>query len=253
MDKSFVLRAEPLITEMIQCKTATQVKDKILTAIKGGATAIGIQLHTMVEEEKTDEKLKELFSACADLPIYVTNYRGDKNQGKSDAELAVGLLKAVELGATVVDVMGDLFNPSPEELTTDITAVNKQKALIDKIHAIGGEVLMSSHVQEFRSPKRVLEIAFAQQNRGADIVKIVTGANTREEELINLQICATLKEKLTAKFLFLSGGKCNRLHRTIGPALGVCAWLCFSQYDETTYNGPPLLDEVVKIKEILKI
>ncbi|MBO5286485.1 MAG: type I 3-dehydroquinate dehydratase [Clostridia bacterium] len=253
MAKSFLTSQSPLITEMIQCKTYSQDKQKIITAVNGGATAIGLQLHVMPKEEKTNDKLKDLFLTCGDLPIYVTNYRGAENAGKTDDDLADGLLNAVNLGATIVDIMGDMFNPSPEELTTDKDAIKKQMALIDKIHANGGEVLISSHIQEYRSPERVLEIALAQQSRGADIVKIVTGANTQEEELLNLQTCALLKEKLTAKFLFLSGGKYNYLHRTIGPKLGVCMWLCFSCHDETTYVGPPLLEAVLRLKKALKI
>ena len=124
---------------------------------------------------------------------------------------------------------------------------------IDEVHKRGGEVLMSSHIQEFRSAERVLEIALEQQRRGTDIVKIVTGANTQEEELKNLDICRLLKQELKVPFLFLSGGKYSYLHRTIGPALGVNMWLCFREYDEKTYAGPPLLSNVLKIKQGLKL
>ena len=85
------------------------------------------------------------------------------------------------------------------------------------------------------------------------IVKIVTGANTQQEEVINLDICRLLKQELKVPFLFLSGGQYSYLHRTIGPALGVCMWLCFRENDETTYAGPPLLANVLKIKEGLKL
>jgi 3-dehydroquinate dehydratase len=149
--------------------------------------------------------------------------------------------------------MGDTYSPAPEELTTDQKAIKKQMEYIDKVHKLGGEVLMSSHVHQFRSPERVLEIALEQQRRGADIVKIVTGASTQQEELVNLDICRLLKQELKVPFLFLSGGQYSYLHRTVGPALGVCMWLCFREYDETTYAGPPLLANVLKIKEGLKL
>ena len=152
-----------------------------------------------------------------------------------------------------MDVMGDTFDPSPEELTTDEKAIAKQMEFIDEVHKRGGEVLMSSHIREFRSPERVLEVALEQQRRGTDIVKIVTGAETQEEELVNLEICNLLKKELKVPFLFLSGGKYSYLHRTIGPALGACMWLCFREYDDTTYAGPPLLSNVLKIKQGLKL
>lgn len=112
---------------------------------------------------------------------------------------------------------------------------------------------MSSHVYEFRNAERVIKIALEQQRRGADIVKIVTGAQTQEEEIKNLEICRLLKQELKVPFLFLSGGKYSYLHRTVGPALGVCMWLCFREYDEFTYPGPPLLSDVLKIKQGLKL
>ena len=131
--------------------------------------------------------------------------------------------------------------------------IKKQMEFIDKVHKQGGEVLMSSHVYQFRPAERVLQIALEHQRRGADIVKIVTGAQTQEEQIKNLEICRLLKQELKVPFLFLSGGEYSYLHRTIGPALGVCMWLCFREYDETTYPGPPLLSDVLKIKQALKL
>ncbi|MBQ8319383.1 MAG: type I 3-dehydroquinate dehydratase [Clostridia bacterium] len=262
MRKSFLNANAPFITEMIQTKTAKQAEHKIRNAIADGATAIGLQLQMLPDEERTQEKLTALFEAAENRPVYITNYREDFNKERSDDELMEGLLLALQCGATLVDVMGDMFNPSFEELTTDEKAIKKQMEFIDEVHKRGGEVLMSSHIYhlcstkkvfEFRSAEKVLEIALEQQRRGADIVKIVTGADTQEEELKNLEICHLLKKELKVPFLFLSGGKYTYLHRTIGPALGVSMWLCFREYDESTYVGPPLLSNVLKIKHGLKL
>ncbi len=253
MEKSFINVKYPLITEMLQVGTARQAEIKIRNAIANGATAIGFQMNYLEKEYRTKETLSSIFAVAGNKPIYFTNYRGLLNQGMTDDELAEGLLFGLECGATLVDVMGDMFCPSPEELTTDEKAIAKQMQLIDEIHKRGGEVLMSSHVNQFRSAERVLEIALEQQRRGADIVKIVTGAETQEEELKNLEICNLLHKELKVPFLFLSSGEYNYLHRTIGPALGVCMWLCFREYDETTYVGPPLLSNVLKIKQGLKL
>ncbi|MBE5733967.1 MAG: type I 3-dehydroquinate dehydratase [Clostridiales bacterium] len=250
---SFLNAKEPFITEMVQVPTIDLAKGKITTAINGGATAIGLQLSYLEKTERTEKNLRSIFESVKDKPVYVTNYRGEKNVGIDDQALMEELLLALNCGATLIDVMGDLYDPSPEELTTDKKAIEKQIALIDKIHQAGGEVLMSSHIKEYRSPERVLEVALAQQSRGADVVKIVTGAQTVEQEISNLEICNLLKKELKVPFLFLSSGSHTRLHRTIGPALGVCMWLCFSKYDEYSYSGPPLLEDVVKIKQGLKL
>ena len=253
MKKSFLNAKEPFITEMIQVPTIELAETKIKNAVKDGATAIGLQLGHLEKQFHTEETLNKLFALTGDTPLYITNYRGKFNQGLSDEQFMDGLLVALKCGATLVDVMGDTFNPSPEELTTDKTAIKKQMDFIDKVHKLGGEVLMSSHVKEFRSPERVLEIALEQQRRGADIVKIVTGANTQEEEIKNLDICRLLRQELKVPFLFLSGGKYSYLHRTIGPKLGVCMWLCFRERDQYTYDGPPLLSDVLKLKQGLKL
>ena len=253
MPKSFLNANSPFITEMIQVPTKEMAITKIKNALLGGATAIGIQMQVLENEYRTKESLAEIFSYAKDLPIYLTNYRTGLNVGKSDEELLEGLLLGLDCGATLIDVMGDAFNPSLEELTTDKNAINKQIDFIKKVHDRGGEVLMSSHVYAFRPLERVLEIALEHERRGADVVKIVTGASTQEEQLKNLEICNTLKKELKVPFLFLSGGEYSYLHRTIGPALGVNMWLCFSKYDQYTYIGPPLLSDVVKIKEGLKL
>lgn len=253
MKKSFLHANAPFITEMVQVKTPSLAQCKIRNAIADGATAIGFQMGALDRQYRTEETLSAIFASAENRPVYLTNYRGAANAGLPDEELMEGLLFGLQCGATLLDVMGDVFDPSPEEFTTDEAAVAKQMRLIDQIHEKGGEVLISSHVQEFRPPERVLEIAREYERRGADVVKIVTGANTQEEELKNLEICHLLKEELRVPFLFLSGGKYNQLHRTIGPALGVCMWLCFREYDETTYPGPPLLSNVLKIRQGLKL
>ena len=253
MKKSFLNAKEPFITAMVQGSTAEEDIRKIKEAIESGATAIGLQMHPLKKEERTKEILTEIIASAGDAPVYFTNYRMGLNQGMSDEELMEGLLFGLECGATLVDVMGDTFQPSPEELAMDEKAVEKQINFIKEVHKRGGEVLMSSHINEFRDEKRVLEIALEHIRRGTDVVKIVTGASTQEEQIKNLAISNALKQKIDKPFLFLSNGEYNIVHRVVGPAFGVSMWLCFKEYDSTTYVGPPLIDEVVKFKKALKI
>ena len=253
MKKSFLNYTTPFITEMVQTPTPNQAIEKISNATKDGATAIGFQMNLLKREYHNKEALTSIFKSAGDTPIYFTNYRKDFNAGLTDEELVNGLFLGLECGATLIDVMGDTFCPCENELSMDANAVEKQINLINEIHNRGGEVIMSSHVHKFLPPEKVLEMAIEQQRRGVDIVKIVTGAETEEEQLINFEICNLLKKELKIPFLFLSNGKFNYLHRTVGPALGVCMWLCFREYDETTYVGPPLLADVLKVKQGLKL
>ena len=107
---------------------------------------------------------------------------------------------------------------------------------------------MSSHVLKFTPAERVLEIAMEHQRRGADICKIVTGADTMEQQLENLKIIHMLKEKLKIRFLFLSGGEC-RILRRIGGELGCCMYLCVAEHDALATPAQPLLRDVKAIRD----
>ena len=147
-------------------------------------------------------------------------------------------------------MMGDYFDKQPGEMTYDETAVKKQKALIEDLHKKGAKVLMSSHILKFTPADKVLKIALEHQSRGADISKIVVGAENREEELENLKIINMLKEKLDIPFLFLSSGEC-RILRRIGGELGCCMYLCVYEYDSFATPVQPLLCDIKTIRNII--
>ena len=109
---------------------------------------------------------------------------------------------------------------------------------------------MSTHILRFTPAERVLEIALAHEARGADICKIVTGADTMAEQIENMRIINLLKEKLSIPFLFLSGGECHIMRR-IGGALGCCMYLCVHEYDQYATKTQPLLSDMKKIRDIL--
>ena len=196
---------------------------------------------------KTDTARK-LFAAAEGLPIYVTNYRGHENTGKTDETLAQELLELADCGATLCDMMGDFYDPQPGELTTDERAVEKQMRLIEEIHAHGAEVLMSSHVKKYLPEERVVEILQAHERRGADIAKLVVGDTTMEELTENLRLCAALREKLGIPYLFLSG-KQGGVMRRVGPMLGVCCWLCRCGDEELETKKQPLLKKMKAIRD----
>jgi len=238
---TFLNQNKPLITCMIQARTPNEAIAAIRNAAVEGADAFGFQFCKMEPEYRTADGLKGIFRHMGNRPIYVTNYRYGFNQEKTDDELAEGLLFELSCGATLLDVMGDMFCKDPRELTYDAQAVEKQKKLIDEIHARGGEVLMSSHLYRYAPAEEVLEIAKEHQKRGADIAKIVTAAYTDEEKLENLRITTLLRKELDIPFLFLSSGSHCKLHRNIGPALGACMWLTVPEHDALSTKAQPLL------------
>ena len=245
MRKTFLNCEKPTITAMVQADNPDRIKELIDKCLPEGAEAFGMQFEQMKPEYRTREVYEDLFS-YSDKPLYVTNYRLKYNEEKSDEELAEELLELAECGATLCDVMGDLYDRQPDEVAVSEEAIKKQMELIDELHKKGAEVLMSSHIFKFTSAERVLEIALEHQRRGADISKIVTQADSTEEEIENLRILNLLKEKVDIPVLFLYNGH-SRVFRKISGEYGNCMYLCVYEYDEFAASGQPLLADVKPI------
>ena len=240
MKTTFLNHEKPLMTVILQCETPEVASGRIRNALHSGGEAFGLQVEALFREYQNKETYQRIFKEMRGKPIYVTNYRGHKNLGKTDEELTEGLLGLADCGATLVDVMADLYDPQPDEVALDGAAIQKQMELIDKLHSKGAEVLMSSHVRKFIPAERVLEIALEHKRRGADIAKIVTGAENMEQQIENLRITNLLKKELGIPFLFLSGGECS-IHRRLGMKLGCCMHLCVYEHDvRSTFNQPLL-------------
>ena len=244
---TFLSYEKPLITCMVQAETPERIKE--LITLSDGAEAFGMQFCRLMPEYRKKEVYRELFEYTK-APTYVTNYRYGYNEGKSDEELAEGLFTLAECGATLCDVMGDMFDKQDDQLARDDEAIKKQMELINELHKKGAEVLMSSHVFKFIPAERVLEIALEHQRRGADICKIVTRADTMAQQIENLRIIDLLKQNLKIPFLFLCGGEC-RILRRIGGNIGNCMTLCVHEYDELATKSQPLLSEIKKLRDIL--
>ena len=246
---TFLNQNKPLITAMIQESDLSVVMRRIRKARFDGADAFGFQLEDLDKKYRSEDNLKAIFSAMGSCPAYVTNYRYCMNQGDTDEECVKGLETMVKCGATLVDVMGDLYNPHPIQLTEDAGAVSRQIDTIKKFHDMGAEVLMSSHVMKFIDGDEVLRIAEAQMKRGADISKIVTAADSEAEEIENLRTVERLKRELEIPFLFLAGGSHNKILRQIGPFLGEVMWLTVIENDEYSTVTQPLLSSIRAIAD----
>ena len=239
---------------MIQLPTPDEARFEIKNSIYDGADCLGVQLEYLKRAYKTEEDFKRIFAACSAHPIYVTNYRGCENAGRTDDELAEELLTALSCGATLGDVPGSLFDPESGmgvglELSVKQDAVDAQMRLIDRIHAMGKEALMSSHVLKFTPAETVLEIAREQVRRGADIVKIVTAANSDEEQMENLRITTLLKKELGVPFLFLSGGTHSKIHRMIGAQLGCVTYLAVREHTSRSVPTQPTVRAAKAVRD----
>lgn len=244
MKASFIRSDKPLKTAMIQVKTADEAIAAIESGLKQGADAFGWQLECLNADQINQKTLENVFSAGCGMPFYVTNYKWASGGDKPEEQYFDELLLALKCGATLIDMPGDSFSPAPDQLTYDQQAIRKQIEFSQKVHDLGGELLISSHVPDFRSEDYVLGMAFEQKRRGADIAKIVTFSHDDEQLTDNLKTTVRLRETLGIPFLFLSGGEKCRLHRLAGPLLGACMWLCVAYRAPITTPPQPLLSDV---------
>ena len=149
------------------------------------------------------------------------------------------------------DIRGDLFCESPDEITYNEKGIEKQIALAKEVHRMGGEVLMSSHPLRFMPYEDVLKIAKAQAERGVDIVKIVTLAESEREVNENIKTTLRLNDDLNKQFLFLSGGSHCRKHRLLGPVLSNSLFLSVQKGID---GGPqPQMSDAKKVMELMNI
>lgn len=239
---------------MITKDTPDAVRYAVKNSIYDGADCLGIQLERIKREYRNEDTYKAIFGACAGHPIYVTNYRGHHNEGRSDEELAQELLRALRCGGTLGDVPCSWFDPESGfgiglELSMKEAAIERQMRLIDEIHAMGKEVLMSSHVVKFTPAETVLSLALEQKRRGADIAKIVCAASCVEEEMENLRITTLLKKELGIPFLFLSSGTHAKIHRMIGPQLGCVSYLAVHEHGEGSVPTQPTVRAAKAVRD----
>ena len=130
--KSFFGSQKTVIAALLKGDTVNSFIHQARNAEFAGADGIVIELCLLPPEQRTVENFKTLMASVR-LPFMFCVYRNDLWFKGDDKARQKGLLAAAEAGAEVIDVMGDLFDPSPRELTRDKSAVRRQKKLIGEI------------------------------------------------------------------------------------------------------------------------
>ena len=230
MKKSFLNQPHPVITGIMAGQTPQELIAESKNAEFDGAQGMAIDLADLKPEFRHRDALKSIVEAVH-LPIMFFFYRNDKWGDSSDGQRQELLLAAAEAGASMIDVMGDLYDPSPLEITRNPAAIDQQKRLIDRIHAQGAEVVISSHMACARTTAQVVEHMQTLESRGPEVVKIVTTVDTDEELAEALRTTLALKRELKRPFIHLCNGKFSRPHRFFGPALGVSIAFAVHRYE----------------------
>ncbi len=248
--KSFFNRQATAITALFHGSTISELLARSRSAEFQGADGIAIQLERLPPEERTVDNFRYIMQAVH-LPFMFICYRSDNWFGEDDEARQECLLKAAEAGAEVIDVMGDLYAPAPNELTMEPAAISRQKALIDEIHARGAKALISSHQHNLpaRTADEVLETMLEQRSRGADICKLVASVNTEAELLEALKATMLLNSKLDVPFIHLSNGAFSRPHRYLGMQMGVAITFAVTGYEEGQFGVQPTIGSFKAVQD----
>jgi len=248
MRPSFLRLQSPYLAAIIAEATPDQTIGSILNCEHDGAEAFVVDLSAWERDKLTLPVLSRVFH-CTGRPAMPLCYRSrnlaaDQIDDDARAEL---MLLTIDAGAAACDIMGDMYDPSPRERTTDRDAIKKQRRLIDRVHAKGAEVLMSSHAQnEFLSAEEVLEHLRDFVSRGVDIPKIVVRANAEDELIEAFRTTVLLRQELKVPFVHLCSGKYGRLQRYVAPSLGAALTFGIRNLGEgpqpTVHAARPVLD-----------
>ncbi len=230
--KRFPLERAPLFTAIFKEDSIRELARQAKAAWYAGADAVCADLANLPGEERTPETMR-ILTDSSPLPTMCCLYRGDKLHGSDDDARTKTLLAALAAGAACIDVMGDLFDPSPLEWSHKPSAIARQKRLIAKIHNAGAQAILSSHPLVALRPEEVLAQLRDFEKRGADIVKLVQKADTEDEFLDALRATLLCRRELKTPFVHLVSGAFGDLHRFLAPTLGIA--LTFATIDK---RGP---------------
>ena len=251
MKKSFFNRQNTAITALFTGSSMSELLAKTRAAAANGADGIAVEINNLPPEDRTVDHFRTLIKDVP-LPFMFICYRNCKWFANDDEARQEFLLRAAEAGAEVIDVMGDLYAKTDNELTNDPSAVEKQKKLMEEIRARGAKVLISSHMHTLppQSAEDIIKYLTIQSERGADICKIVTNGDTEEAFLEAIRADMMLSRTFPKPFIHLTGGKYSKLHRFMGTKLGLAATFGVSAYDATSYNQP-LISSFKTVRDLI--
>ena len=206
-----------------------------------GADGICFELASLPPEERTVDVFRRIIAATP-LPKIFCTYRNDMYLGGDDEARMTCLLKAAEAGADYVDVMGDLYDASPGQLTRSPSAVARQREVIAAIHACGAKAIVSSHVPDLAlGCAEMLEHLREQARHGADVCKLVSFMPTANDFVESVRAMEILRTTFERPWILLGSGTFGRLQRFTGPAFGCSVEFAVHDYDpEEDYPQPTI-------------
>ena len=241
----------PTLAGVIQEKTPRAAIAEIKNCRNDGAAMI--DLHLSCLEEPSEQNLRSIIGST-ELPILALNYNTnyDKQHAGYDEEARVeSLLCAVRAGAAGIDMQGYTFDDAsksgfhgedkycftagnPKEIVTDAAIIEKQCALIETVHSMGAEVLLSCHPGIPMNAEQVVALALFLEERKPDIIKIVTPAYDEAALHESIRAMLLLKKEVKTPVAYHANGKAGLLSRIVNPILGGQIAFCVDRYSESS-------------------
>ena len=241
----------PALAGVVKEKSAKAAIAEINNCVYDGADMIDLHL-SCLENTGLDELRRIItFSKLPVLALnYNTTYEG-VSAGYSEDDRAELFLRAVEAGAAGIDMQGYTFHlPSkkefcgkdkysftkgnPKEIVTDEGIIAKQCELIEQVHSMGAEVLLSCHPGIPMTSEQVVDLASFLEKRNPDIIKIVTKAENEDDLAESIRTMLLLKKEVKTPVAYHANGKAGMLSRIINPLLGGQIAFCVDRYTEAS-------------------
>lgn len=244
-----------------------------------GADGFQLELQGFKEFPPTKEQMKDIICST-NKPVWTTNRRPKKgvpvhpNRLVSEDKRMQLQLDALGAGAACIDMELDTFDhwvlwdesrrksewpmlkdipvdpkDFPQECCFQGAAIEKQRKIIDRVHEVGGEVLMSCHVRVRTTQAGSLRIGREMEARGADIAKIVVWNDDFYDLCDTLRDNVYLKEKMEIPFKLMSQGEPSKLGRAIFAMFGSAWAFCLHDLSPGGFHYRPLISTVKYIMQ----
>ena len=235
----------PALAGVVRERNVNEAIAEIINCTYDGADMIDLHL-SMLEDRS---RIGDVISASK-LPILALNYNityEGGNAGFDEEERINTMIDAVKAGADGIDMQGYSFHlPSksafcgedrysftkgnPREIVTDSAVIDRQCEVIERVHGMGGEVLLSCHPGIAMDSRQVVDLALFLEKRCPDIIKIVTVANNDDELVESFKAMTLLKREVKTAVSYHASGKAGTLSRIVNPMLGGHMIFCVDRF-----------------------
>ncbi len=266
MRKSFVANTAPVLTGVVRARTVWEAMKQVRESELKGAKGIDLHLSCLNDEYKNVESIKKIIE-FSKLPILVLNYNQTMEWDvyeTSEEERINLLMMGLEAGAAGVDIQGYTYDrPShfafdekfadanysfiknkPREVVVNPEIIKKQTELIERVHSMGGEVLLSNHLLKPMKTEELVDLCHFLEERKPDIIKIVCHCDTEEEMLESFRSMMTLKREIKTPVTLFCNGKTGMYTRILNPIFG--GYMVFTPASHDAYSFGQLDLETAK-------